>query len=140
VKKFFIICKFSTAEKLYIPLRDKLLSYGWKNSRDWYELANKQKSNNLEQLQHTATKDAQAIGQSNVIIAIAPGGKDWHIEFGMALCNNKRKGPVILLTNDNNIKTETQYYNHPHVAIYKYNEENYMQSLKSMFTAQFSTC
>ncbi|WP_233880846.1 group-specific protein [Virgibacillus halodenitrificans] len=103
---FYIASSLSNIDTVRL-VRNQLIKKGFVLTYDWTQ---NERASTIEDLVEIGTKEKKAVLEADFIVVLLPAGKGSHIEFGMALGQDK---PIYLYSpNDdiNNIATTSTFY------------------------------
>ena len=114
MKKFYIASSFKNVETVrYVS--NALVNRGYIHTYDWTKNA---RASTFEELKEIGEKEKNAVMEADFIVVLLPAGKGSHIEFGIALAQEKRI--YLYSQNDevNNFETTSTFYHLSQVEIF----------------------
>jgi len=111
--RFYIASGFHNKEQVQY-ISGKLTSRGYIHTYDWTK---NERASSFEQLKEIGQLEKDAIMDADFIVVLLPAGKGSHIEFGIALGQNKK---IYLYSPDVEVKdfaTTSTFYFLPEVEI-----------------------
>ena len=109
--KYYIASSFSNIETVRI-VSGRLKNLGFRHTYDWTQ---NERGATIDQLREIGQKEKEAILEADFIVVLLPAGKGSHIEFGIALGQNK----TIYLHSPNgevdDVETTSTFYHLPGV-------------------------
>lgn len=116
MKKFYVASSFKNIEAVryvsnHLENKGYLHTYDWTKNRKIEE----GKTTSLKVLMEIGQQEIKAVGESDFVVILLPGGKGTHIELGIALGQKKK---VFLYSKDgsiNNIEKTSTFYHLPEV-------------------------
>lgn len=84
--KFYVTSHFQNKEQVRNVAAD-LKKVGWHHTYDWTQ---NKRANTLEDLQQIGILEEEAVAEADVVLVLLPGGKETHIELGLAIAGNKK--------------------------------------------------
>jgi hypothetical protein len=112
--KFYVTSGFQNKEQVRNVAAD-LKKVGWHHTYDWTQ---NKRANTLEDLQQIGILEKEAVAEADVVLVLLPGGKETHIELGLAIAGNKK---IFIYSQDEdvlNLETTSTFYHLPGVEIF----------------------
>ncbi|MEI5906645.1 group-specific protein [Bacillus spongiae] len=109
--KFYVASSFQNKEQVRYVCK-KLKDRGFIHTYDW---TINERVSTLEELTFIGEKEKNAVMEAEIVIVLLPAGKGSHIEFGIALGQDKKI--YLFSPNDevNNVETTSTFYHLPQV-------------------------
>lgn len=111
MNKIYVASSFSNIENVRY-VNDQLRNKGYELTYDWTQNA---RASTTEELRTIGQKEKDAVEEADFLIVLLPGGKGTHIEFGLALAQQKS---IYLYSPENEadqVETTSTFYHLPQV-------------------------